>query len=265
MAVASSSDSVCAVFGSWGFDLTLVVKLGAIRCLLAAATAQLGFNDLRDNETRSARHASRTPLSLQSLSINSAHRRYPLYSHVPIDASDISSMLENVTLHNNTFHAHTSKHKHLSFRAQDIIDNKSSWASTSPRAFELQQCMLLQVLHSAGTEHNPALWPSSLYREHTVISRGDAAFYYVVRAAPKALLLWQLLPIAGNVFTFDFTLGSWTIAAPENLDQFKCWLYELSLEESDGGFSTRFTLGDKVVSGPAQAAVLVFVGGVAQQ
>ena len=50
--------------------------------LLTTLSLENGFNDLRDNEARGARHQQRAPDTLQSLSISSLHSRYATHTHL---------------------------------------------------------------------------------------------------------------------------------------------------------------------------------------
>ncbi len=113
-------------------------------------------------------------MTLQSLSVNSAHKRYPDFKHFDISASDVGAMMGDMSLHASTFTAEGAPTKHLSFRPQDIIDKRKDQGLQTPPCrciSTLDAWISLHIPRSRGEEVEknlrsgvvgpPKEWPST--------------------------------------------------------------------------------------------------------
>ena len=142
-----------------------------------------GFNDLRDNEGRGARHKARSEQTLQTLSLNSMKARYnetaPL---VQAEASDLAGQSQT-HVRNDVFQgakAPTSA-TDTGLEAQSLVDARSSWKSTSPLQFTNDQLGLLHALQRCPEENWDKLWLAKLFKPHMVIRKAsNDEVYYVI-------------------------------------------------------------------------------------
>ena len=101
-----------------------------------------GFNDIRDNERRGAKHSQRSDATLQSLAISSMATRWAASEEeyrptlIQVEAEDVSSST-HVHVAPDTFRASGTKPKEdmLGFDPKEISDPQVTWPSTSTDRF----------------------------------------------------------------------------------------------------------------------------------
>ena len=154
-----------------------------------------GFNDLRDNEGRGARHKARSEQVLQGLSLSSMATRYgesaPL---LHLSSSDISGHTKT-HVKNDVFmggKAATTADA-IGLDPRSLVDDRKSWPSTSPLFFSNNQLALLHVLRECPKDKWPDLWLAGLMRQHMVISKPDKnQVWYIVGVRPHSVVLLEL-------------------------------------------------------------------------
>ena len=199
------------------------------------------FNDLRDNETRGARHKQRNPQTLQALSVSSMQSRYG--GVVPLIDLDEAKIGRCDRYHCKpeifrTEDAPTSK-AYLGVDAKDIVENRKAWASTGPDDFSRVQLSLLHALLACEKAAWPKLWLSCLLREHmVVVNRAPGKHYYVADANPYTVSMLELKKDPERnlaLFEFDEDDINWFVPVTA-LDQFWCFDYDLFLETDASGY-----------------------------
>ena len=203
-----------------------------------------GFNDLRDNEGRGARHKARTEQTLQALTLSSMKARYsetaPL---VQAEASDLAGQSQK-HVRNEVFQgakAPTSA-ADTGLEAQSLVDARSSWKSTTPLHFTNDQLGLLHALQRCPEGNWDKLWFAKLFKPHMVIRKASHdEVYYVIGARSHSVALmklthqamdgrdaWRIEPTMG---AFDF----WTTIT--DMGEYKChdYKYDLVFERKQVG------------------------------
>ena len=194
-----------------------------------------GFNDLRDNEGRGARHKARSEVVIQGLALSSMRARYaettPL---VDVEERDIAGQ-QQFHMRNELFQASRAPttESELGMSAASIVDNKQSWSSTTPHLFSTNQLGLLRALMKAPSVKWDNLWMSALLRPHLVVSdptSGQA--FYVIGARPHSVALLKLKDISGDrkwaIDAVDSTIENYVPVV--DINQFKCHDYSVGLD-----------------------------------
>ena len=192
----------------WDLSCTMGQRvLSYVKCmfsdsLLNTLGLENGFNDLRDNESRGARHHQRSASTLQSLSISSQHTRYD--EHLPL----IQVADEEISKC-NSYHCDNAIHgpeacdvKNLGFNVREL--EAGGWPSTTTHLFSHVQLSLLHALLKTDVQQWSSLWMVGLLRPHMVISGKDSKVGYYVIGAEK----WtaSLLELEGE--WPNFSLGA---------------------------------------------------------
>ena len=205
-----------------------------------------GFNDLRDNEARGARHKQRAAETIQALSISSQHSRYSeqevgLVDLPPEVVSQFGSLHCTKELFDPT--AVPNTRAALGFDAGDF--DGCTWTSNHVAEFPRVQLSLLNGLLTSPKENWANLWMASLLRPGMLVSnKATGAGSYVVSADKYTVVL---LDLAGS--GAKFLLGESTVLGsgplrPQTvtaLDQFWCHDCALGLDDGEDGDVVLFT------------------------
>ena len=164
-----------------------------------------GFNDLRDNEARGARHKQRNPGTIQALAISSMATRYAEHTPlVPLTEEHIASC-DKYHCAPSTFRAEdcATSSAALGFGVKGIIDKRKMWTSTSTHLFSMCDLSLLHALLASAAEDWPMLWLCNLFRKHMVIQRiADCQVSYVFLCSNWSVCLVDLV---GGPSRYTFT------------------------------------------------------------
>ena len=179
---------------------------------LSTLLLELGFNDLRSNEQRGARHKQRSNVRLQALLLSSMRRWYPTASHVVVNDSDMDRF-DDLCVKADVFKAADgpSTPAQLGVSLEGIQEGSSrkkkgdfsNW-TTSVAELEAEQLCLMRAIEIADVEHWPQLWLAGLFRKHMIISKpveeGIVPEYlYVLSAGSWFLWVLQLLNFDGGL------------------------------------------------------------------
>ena len=228
--------------GSWSLD-SPHGKLAVlyIEALWSGNTHTLalenGFNDLRDNEGRGARHKSRSDPVLQGLALSSMAARYSACTPlVEVEPADIAGQ-KRMHMRNESFQASRAPTTvgSLGVDASSIVDDRKSWASTSPHEFSTNQIGLMNALHNSKPSTWGNLWMSVLLRGHMVISNHEAnQAWYVLGSRQHSVALLKLKLKPGDndrlLWTIEPDMSSVEYYVPVvALDQYRCHSHTVSL------------------------------------
>ena len=130
------------------------------------------YNDLRDNETRAARHQQRSVDVLQSLSISSMHSRYKDLIPLPEVTPEVLGKVGSVHCNRDIFDP--TKHQLPKAKALDMTQiDQGGWLSTRVDMFPRTQLSLMHALMGSSAEQWADLWMVGLLRPHMLLSRID--------------------------------------------------------------------------------------------
>ena len=214
-----------------------------------------GFNDLRDNERRGARHTQRAPDTLSSLSISSQHSRYSGKAPVLGITPDSIGRCGNLHCHPSMFLADQlpSGKDVLGIDAAGI--EHGGWPSTSVDAFSKVQLSLFHGLMKTDPSQWGTLWMAGLLQPHMIISdRETGVGSYVIGTQQYTV---SLLPLDG--VAPSFTLAESSLHDAQHLvpfaDMDKVWtgFYTVDMTTIGSDRVFTFTQGD-VRSVPEVAA-----------
>jgi hypothetical protein len=159
------------------------------------AFCQMGFNAIRDNESRGARHQRRTSATITACHMSSTRERYPKFFQPALEASDVAR-LDSLTIKANVFSPLALDQSQLGFKAADVVDDRSNWRTTSTSALLFKQQALVLALLQRSEEDFECLWIASLFSENSVIRMsapgGIAQYYLVLIVCPHLLVTWRL-------------------------------------------------------------------------
>jgi hypothetical protein len=210
-----------------------------------------GFNDLRDNEIRGARHKARSDSTIHALAISSLCSRYKeTVGMVVVGPEDMGSQAR--------FHCKASIYKgeaapttaaSIGVDPGGLVTDRAAWPSTNSDTFNQTQLALLRVLTVAPPTAWPKLWMARLLREHMVVTEVlTNKVFYVLGCTKWTALLLELSLVGGD--------GAWITADASAfhgcvpvvaLDQYRCHTYAVVSESSHGGLRMGFHL-DEVTS-----------------
>ena len=229
------------VMADWKLDAPAGVRtLAYIDAMFNGMTNTLGlengFNDLRDNESRGARHQQRSPSTLQSLSISSLISRYEASAPVVRMTAEVASRCGTLHCEKSLFEAEkapTSK-EHLGLDASAI--DASGWESTSPHHFSTTQLPLLHVLAKTDPTDWPHLWKAGMTRSHMVLSnRVTGEGLYVLSTSGNSFSFLRLSGVAPWWQLDSKDMRIMRFEALTNLDAFWAHDYEIGLFTSAKG------------------------------
>ena len=152
-----------------------------------------GFNDLRDNEARGARHQQRSAETLQSLSLSSHQSRYEGHAELVRVTPELVSRCGAYHCDKDLFAPEklSATQDTLGFDIKSFYSNPG--AKTKVDLFPRVQLSLLHALLAADRESWPNLWMACLLRPHMVVYNQDSQRgFYVVRADHYTVTLIEL-------------------------------------------------------------------------
>lgn len=160
-------------------------------------TPQLTFNDLRDNESRGARHKQRTSTRLQALSISSMMSNFAPTPQIELTAADLGKV-QDVHCRPAVFEPTTfsCSEADAGIDPEDLVRRRHGWSATNPQALALNQQSLCTSLMQAEEKHWPTLWLASCFRSHMLIGAKNQCFY-IVMATRWLLFAYELYCING--------------------------------------------------------------------
>ena len=213
---------VCGLMKKAGWDLTRPAGARAVAYIKAmfggmANTLGLenGFNDLRDNESRGARHTQRSSSVLQGLAISSQLSRYAEKTPVVEVASEIMSRCGAMHCDRSVFEAEkmTSSERTLGVDASEV--DAGRWQSTHVHLFSTIQLSLLHALVKTDREQWPRLWMAGTVRPHMLLThRETGEGLYVLAAYGKA---FSYLRLQGGLGLFTIEADTIQVAHLEPL------------------------------------------------
>ena len=219
--------------------------------VLNSVALENGFNDLRDNERRGARHTGRSEQVMQALALSSMTSRcHDATNCVQVSPDDVSGRARRYHVANELFRGKdaSTNPEDIGVDAAALTSNRSAWPSTGPDTFSMQ-LLLLHALASCDQEHWGKLWMACLLRSHMLVSapprksvsdggNAPAEFFYVLGSGPHSVALLKLHPVLVSADTCyqisaaDETAIS-TASPVTSMHDYHCHAYNLHLVFED--------------------------------
>ncbi len=238
-------------FDHYGWGETSLLPMIYIREMVNKLTHSLmeehGFNALRDNEQRGARHHQRGEAKLASLAIATCKEHYPNVPGVEINPEDVTSF-SSVQVSRSGFHPATvhEKKKDIGVNATALLGRRS-WPSTSMDQLALNRLCFLRALLVTASDCWDRLWLAGLFVKDVITARvSTGMFYYVLGATRWMLYLWRLCMSEGrdDVLTFDFAADAFVELTVTSLDDFIVYPDNISLIMSRDATAIQVELGE---------------------
>jgi hypothetical protein len=201
-----------------------------------------GFNDLRDNEIRGARHKARSDSTIHALAISSLTSRYKDTVEMAVVGP------EDVGVGRWQCKAHIYRGEDAPVTAASIgvdpgglVNDRAAWPSTNSDTFNQTQLALLRALTVTTSEAWPALWMARLLREHMLVTEVATGKVFYVLGCTKWTALMLELTVDGAKAWFTADPDAFHACVPVvSLEQFRCHDYGVLSESSHGGLRVGF-------------------------
>ena len=162
------------------------------------------FNDLRDNESRGAKHKQRGEHCISAVAFASARTRFPKINQVEVKPEDVAQYA-NVQCRSSTFHPEKMDHRseRLLVDAKSIL-GRATWTATTWDAMAQHGAPLLRALLETPEHLWSKLWITGLLPTTAIIGvPAEESLWMVLAVTETRLFALRMSEIQDNVATLD--------------------------------------------------------------